>query len=194
MKLKRTSIALLMALSIANSQVNAITPSKLTTLFALQAEDEIQEMGVLRSVEDSEYPFVTVTVEFVERKFSESFTINLEEVKNVNMAILNKWKGKYVSFGYISESSNALLDLKVKGKSIFEDDAVEIGPESKTITGILKGAKQVTGGDVPDVISINGITFEFFITPEMVKANGKTVTAIYEERTENTIKRIKVLK
>lgn len=194
MKLKHTSIALLMALSIANSQVNAMTPSKLTTLFALQAEDEIQEMGVLRSVEDSEYPFVTVTVEFVERKFSESFTINLEEVKNINMAILNKWKGKYVSFGYVSESSNALLDIKFRGKSLLGDEAVEVGPESKTITGILKGAKQATGGDVPDVISINGTTFEFFITPEMVNANGKTVTAIYEERTENTIKRIKVLK
>lgn len=194
MRFNTTSTALLIALSIAGTQVNATVFSKPSQPIVLQTDDEIQEMGVLRSIEDSGYPFVNVTIEFVERKFSESFTINLEEVKNINMAILNKWKGKYVSFGYVSESSNALLDIKFRGKSLLGDEAVEVGPESKTITGILKGAKQATGGDVPDVISINGTTFEFFITPEMVNANGKTVTAIYEERTENTIKRIKVLK
>jgi hypothetical protein len=65
-------------------------------------DDVIQEMGILKSVEDSSYPYATLVIEFPERKFSETFTINMEEVKNAPMASLNKWIGRYVSFGYTS--------------------------------------------------------------------------------------------
>lgn len=188
-----STTALMLALTCSAGSTNAMIPTK-TPIIISQDDDDIQENGVLRSVEDAGYPFAILTIEFTERKFSESFTINLEEVKTANMSTLNNWVGKYVSFSYTSEIINDLVDLKYKGKSLMGDEKVEVGPDAKTITGVLKGAKQVTAGDIPDVISVNAMTFEFFITPQMVKANGQTVTATYEEATENTIKKIKVVK
>ena len=187
-----TTTALLLSLTLS-AKSNALLPTQLIPC-NVQIDDELQEKGILRLVEDSGYPFVVLSVEFPERKFTESFTINLEEIKGVKMETLNKWIGKYVAFSYTSELVNDLFDLKLKGKSLLGDEKIEVGPDTKTITGVLKGAKQATAGDVPDMISVNGITFEFFITPEMVKANGQTVTATYEEATENTITKIRLLK
>lgn len=184
--------ALLLSLTFSVKS-NALLPTQLIPC-NVQIDDELQEKGILRLVEDSGYPFVVLSVEFPERKFTESFTLNLEEVKGIKMETLNKWIGKYVAFSYTSELVNDLLDLKLEEKSILGDEKIESGPDSKTITGVLKGAKQATAGDVPDMISVNGISFEFFITPEMVKANGQTVTAVYEEATENTITKIKLVK
>lgn len=187
-----STTAFMLALTCSASSTNAMLPTK--TPIVISQDDDIQEKGMLRSVEDVGYPFAILTIEFTERKFSESFTINLEDVKTVNMSTLNNWVGKYVSFSYTSEMVNDLIDLQYKGKSLMGDKKVEVGPDAKTITGVLKGAKQATAGDIPDIISVNAMTFEFFITPQMVKANGQTVTATYEEATENIIEKINVVK
>jgi hypothetical protein len=159
----------------------------------------IHERGLLKNAEDSGYPIVTITIEFPDRNFEEMFILNLEEVKNINQEKLSSAVGKYVDFGYTSDLKKSLLDIQVKSKSIFDTDVIAIGDDAKMVKGILKGADEVTGGDLPGIVTITNksnevLEFEFFITEEMVRLNGKMVTAFYEERTVNQIVEIAFLK
>jgi uncharacterized protein (UPF0305 family) len=141
---------------------------------------------------------VTLTIEFPERHFTETFIMNLEEVPNMTFAKLSRWKNRYVSFNYNSELSNVLLDIRRNGKSIFEDSEFTETDETKTVEGILSGAAEATAGDLPDEIYIKTeeeitVAFDFFITSEVVAMNGKKVVGYYEERTQNTITSIRLL-
>lgn len=162
-------------------------------------DDDINEFGLLKDVEDSGYPLATLHIEFPERKFSEYFTINLEEVKNVNMGVLQKWKGKYVAFTYNSDLTNALIDLQINGKSAINTEPMEFSDNVQIVVGVLRGAGKVTESDLPSTISITTtdnqkLLFDYYITPEMVKINGRKVMAYYEEVVSNTITKIKVSK
>jgi hypothetical protein len=157
-----------------------------------------REKGLLKSIEDGGYPFVSMTIEFPEKKLEESFTLNLEETKGIDQAGLYKSKGKYLDFSYTSQIMNALLDLKYKNKTILDGEA---GPQKavlKQVTGVLSGADQETLGDLPGTLSITTkenqkLDFDFFITSGIVKYNGKIITAFYEERTNNKIVDLKIV-
>ena len=41
-------------------------------------EDEIREYGIIKTIEDTEYPMFVVTVEFPERQTTAYFNINIE--------------------------------------------------------------------------------------------------------------------
>ena len=159
--------------------------------------DELKEFGILKEVEDSGYPFATLTIEFPERKFTEYFTINFEEAKGANLGTIQKWVGKYVSFTYTSELSNALLDVQIGGKSLVSEEKIELSPETKKIEGILSGADEETPSDLPGKVTITAndnttMNFAFFVTKELVGANGKAIVGFYEERAQNNIKSIKL--
>jgi hypothetical protein len=158
----------------------------------------VHETGILKNYEDGGYPFATLTIEFPERKFEETFSLNLEEVKDINQETLSKSIGKYLDFSYVSNFENALMDIQSNGKSIFKTDAIPVTKEMKSITGVLNGANEVTGGDLPNKISVSNaeqtLDFEYYVTEEMVKFNGKTITVFYEERTSNNLVEIKILK
>jgi len=158
----------------------------------LMAEEALKEFGLLKSAEDSGYPFFTVEIEFPERKFSEIFTINLAELPDVDPGLLTGWVGKYVSFEYTSEIVNALLDIRQNGKSLLGVNPSELPKGIKKISGTLSGAANVTEGDLPSVLRIHdpedqSIEFEFFITPELVEADGTLVVGYYDQRTNNRI-------
>jgi len=158
----------------------------------LMAEEALKEFGLLKSAEDSGYPFFTVEIEFPERKFSEIFTINLAELPDVDPGLLTGWVGKYVSFEYTSEIVNALLDIRQNGKSLLGVNPSELPKGLKKISGTLSGAANVTEGDLPSVLRIHdpedqSIEFEFFITPELVEADGTLVVGYYDQRTNNRI-------
>jgi hypothetical protein len=160
---------------------------------------EIPEMGLLLQVEDAGYPFTTLTIEFPERNFTEYFTINMESVENATITKLNSYIGQYVKFTYSSEFTYALLDLFYNGKSIFGAEIAPEGESIKAIAGVLYGAEQTTGGDIPGEVSVfaddgENLYFPYFITQEMVNVNEKWVTAFYETRTSNTIMSIVVVR
>lgn len=190
-----TAILLVVSLLFASNQSSLATPKSLETL----VEDGINEFGILKEVEDSGYPLATLQIEFPERKFPEYFTINLEEVKNVNMGLLQKWIGKYVAFTYNSNLTNALVDIQINGKSVINTEPVEFSKNTIKVLGVLKGASKVTESDLPSTISISTannqkLLFDYYITPEMLKINGRKVVAYYEEVVSNTITKIKVSK
>ncbi|MEY4047455.1 MAG: hypothetical protein RL284_1006, partial [Bacteroidota bacterium] len=161
--------------------------------------DALREFGLLKSADDSGYPFYTVEIEFPERKFSEVFTLNLEEIPDVDPGILAGWVGKYVSFEYTSEMINALLDVRQNGKSLLGVKPSELPKGLKKISGTLSGATNVTEGDLPSLLRIHdpedqSLEFEFFITPELVEAEGTLVVGFYDQRTNNRITTIKPAK
>ena len=161
--------------------------------------DALKEFGLLKSADDSGYPFYTVEVEFPERKFSEVFTLNLEEIPDVDPGILAGWVGKYVSFEYTSEVINALLDVRQNGKSLLGVKPSELPKGLKKISGALSGATNVTEGDLPSLLRIHdpegqSLEFEFFITPELVEAEGTLVVGFYDQRIDNRIITIKPAK
>ena len=161
--------------------------------------DALREFGLLKSADDSGYPFYTVEIEFPERKFSEVFTLNLEEIPDVDPGILAGWVGQYVSFEYTSEVINALLDVKQNGKSLLGIKPSELPKGLKKISGTLSGATNVTEGDLPSLLRIHdpedqSLEFEFFITPELVEAEGTLVVGFYDQRTNNRITTIKPAK
>ncbi len=179
-------------------ETTATVAQTITKPAPMRTDDEINETGLLKEVEDNGYPFATLTIEFPERKFTEQFTINLGNVTTVTMDDLTKGIGHYVSFAYTSEISNALLDIQLDGESLLGDDAPTLQADTKQIMGKLKGANRETTGDEPGKIAITTDdntteTFQYFVTKEMVAANGKVVVGYFEERTQNTIKSIKVL-
>jgi hypothetical protein len=165
---------------------------------SVSARRTIDETGVLKQVEDSGYPFALLTIESPDGKSTEEFTINLEEVAGAQQPTITEWIGKTVSFTYTSELVNALLDIQVAGKTLLKDNDVTIDANTKKIMGMLTGADEETAGDLPGMITITSANkvsqqFPFYITTEMVKANGSTVVGFYEERTENKITAIKLL-
>jgi hypothetical protein len=161
--------------------------------------DALREFGLLKSAEDSGYPFYTVDIEFPERKFSEVFTLNLEEIPDVDPGILAGWVGQYISFEYTSKIINALLDVRQNGKSLLGVKPSELPKKLNKISGTLSGAMNVTEGDLPSLLRIHdpedqSLEFEFFITPELVEAEGTMVVGFYDQRTENKIVSIKLAK
>jgi len=161
-------------------------------------DGEITERGLVREVEDSGYPFSTVTIEFPERKFTEYFTINMEEVESASLDVIRHYVGKYVIFNYTSTLSHTLLDLQLNGKSLLGMNSNDIDSNWRIIEGELDGASEETAGDLPGEISIwaddgENLYFEFYVTSEMVAANGKRVKGFYDIRTKNEIKSIQLM-
>jgi hypothetical protein len=173
-------------------QGNPATKNKTTAALPEPTEDQVRERGLIRQIEDSGYPFVNLTIEFPERQFEENFVLNLEEVENVDQATINKWVGKYVTFNYTSNITNALLDVRMDGASLLGMSDEDLPEEVQKITGVLSGASEVTTGDLPVLIRITdpherSLSFEFFVTEEMVNAEGMIVEGFFQERTSNTI-------
>ena len=176
-----------------DSNTNDEATTEATESNAPVALDTLRELGLIKTVEDAGYPMYSLEIEFPERGFSEGFLLNAEEIQDLDLAKLGNSAGKYIAFEYTSELENALLDMKLNGKSVYaEGEAFEPTPETKTFEGILNNAGEPTTSDLPDQISISGAggkteKFDCYITPLMAKANGKKVVGYYEVRTVSRI-------
>ena len=156
-------------------------------------DDDIREFGIIEDIEDGAYPFFSVTVNFVERKMKQSFTVNIEAV-SIDSETLLGLKGKYATIYYTSDLENDLNDLHFKGKTLFGEYAPEMDASWKKTTGVLSGANSLSG-DLPGKITITDskgkkIVFEEYVDDEMMKVNGKTVTSFYSLKAVNKITHI----
>lgn len=160
--------------------------------------DEVREFGKIKKAEDAGYPMFVLEIEFPERQYSETFLLNMEEHDNLDPAALSNHVGKYAAFFYTSESKDALLDVTLDGKSLVGVSEGDLPEGLSKITGILNCSADDMGGDLPGSLSITtadeiSVKFEFFLTQEMVDANGKQVEGYFEPRTENKITKFKRL-
>lgn len=151
---------------------------------------EIREFGIIANVEDGVYPMFIVTVEFPERQLEADFNVNIEAIAN-DVEKLYNLKGSYVTFYYVIEDDNNIYDIRFQGKSLLGENASEI-EGCDEVTGILSGAEKETNSDLLDEMIVtyeNGrkVSFEDYITPEMVGVNGKEITVYYQTRSNETI-------
>ncbi|MBT7828412.1 MAG: hypothetical protein HN600_17630 [Bacteroidetes bacterium] len=158
------------------------------------ADEEIQEYGLLKAIEDGVYPMFILTIEFPERNMTADFNLNIEEI-SLDHTSLYELKDKYVTLYYLSEMENMLAYIQYEGKSLLGEYAPEMDPEWKTISGVLSGAESETMSDLPDEIIVTTnegekISFKEYITPEIVAANGKEVDVFYTIRGTETITKL----
>lgn len=167
-------------------------------LYWTASAQNIKEFGLLKSAEDSGHPLMALAIEFPERGIMQYFSLNLEDVKSVNAQTLSNSIGKYVNFEYQSELINALFDLSLNGTLLNPGDRPPVDPDAMySVRGILSNAAEVTAGDLRDELYITTeeeitVKIPYFITPEIVEANGKLVYATYEQFTRNTITGLRV--
>lgn len=149
-------------------------------------DDEIREFGKILSIEDGGYPMHSVKVSFPKRDLEHIFSLNAETA-DLGGVDLFSLQGKFATIYYLSDVENQLLEMGYQGNSLFDGKAFKSDPQWKNFTGKLEGARAETDGDLPDPIFLTSkagktMRFEFFITPEMVEANRRTVTAYFRTR------------
>jgi len=161
----------------------------------LIADDTIREFGKVVSIEDGAYPMFSVSIEFPKREMQVLFSLNVEAA-DIDQTALNDMVGKFVSVHYTSELETDLADMYLDGVSLFNNkDGVQ--EHWKKVTGILDGADAPTMSDLPgrvylDVTGHDRMSFEYYITDEMVAANGKEVTAYYVSQGRHNITKMKI--
>jgi len=155
-------------------------------------DDPDLESGIILEAEEAGYPVVSLTINFPKRNWQEHFNLNVEEFKGLNYQHVLNSIGKTVAIAFKSESTAAVIDLLSDGKSILLNPAPNTTKQLKRITGVLSGADNITPGDLPDTLHITSneneeIRFQYFITPEIVRYNGKRLTALYAQRVYNKV-------
>ncbi len=154
-------------------------------------DDRIHEFGRIVSVEDGAYPMYSVTMEFPERRFMVSFSLNVEAV-TVDQTTLNKAIGKYATIYYTSELVPSLFDMTLDGRSVLDSPTKDSDQTLEKMTGVLSGAEETTQGDLPGMLTVTEasgkqLQIPYFVPEEMLVANGKQVTVHYLLRGENNI-------
>lgn len=159
-------------------------------------DDEISEFGKIINIEDSGYPLHIITFEFPERQMKRDFNFNVES-GILNLEGLLALQDQFVTLYYTSELETNLYDIHNNGVTVIGEDAPESTEGLKEIIGKLSGAENATTSDSPGKITITAedgetVSFEWFVTEELVKVNAQNVTAFYQLRGVETITGIKV--
>ncbi|KAF0183052.1 MAG: hypothetical protein IV086_02055 [Hyphomonadaceae bacterium] len=153
--------------------------------------------ATITAVTDAGYPMFAVTATVPGQPAPLELLLNAEEADlgGVEPASL---AGKAVTLGYASKDEPSLVDIRAEGHSLLGTAAPKSDdPAWTVVTGTLGGAATPTAGDLPDTIEIadaQGVkhAFDYFITPEIVAANGKQVTGYYVTGTVNRVTSIKL--
>ena len=153
-------------------------------------DEAIREYGKVIKFEDGAYPMYIMYVDFPERNFDMEFNLNIEAV-NIDGETLNNLPGKYMTFYYTSELVDDLNDIHFEGKSLYGKYAPEMDDSWNKFTGILSGAKSLSG-DLPNLVTITNtdgeiMNFELYVDDTVQKAEGKEVTVFHSIRGLNNI-------
>jgi len=153
-------------------------------------EDYEGPMDIL-TVIDAGYPMYAVTAR------AEGYADPIEMLLNHQGAEMNgldpdTMAGQTVVARVITEDRNNLMSMTFEGQELFASGPVEAPDGAVTVVGVLEGAAAVTASDLPDVVTLTAadgtITpLEVYVSPEMVPANGQTVTAFYVVRPTRSI-------
>lgn len=154
-------------------------------------DDELNEFGIVTSIEDTGYPMFAIDVEFPERQMTASYTFNVEK-SPMNAEELMALNGKYATFYYITEDELQLADVLFEGKTLLGEYGLDEYEGFDTATGKLAGADEPTPGDLPGKVTVTTnsgetLSFKYFVTNEMVAVNEKEVTIYYYEMGVNEI-------
>jgi hypothetical protein len=134
--------------------------------------------GKLVEVEDGGYPMAFLSIIPTGQTAQISVNFNQEIAPVFKIEDLSKMLNQTVAISCEEKMEYRAADIYADGKSII---GVEGGimPDWQKMSGTLT-ATEVTDGDMPGTFSLKtadgkSYDFEYFITPEMVAQNGKTV-------------------
>ena len=158
-------------------------------------DDEIRELGLIKAIEDTGYPMFYIDVEFPERNMTISFNFNVEE-NPLNVEQVMAMKDKYATIYYITEDALQLADVLYQDKTVLGEYGLDDFDGFDKANGTLSGADEPTPGDLPGTITVTTndgqvLSFEYFVTDEMVAVNKKEVTVYYYEQGMNKITYLK---
>jgi len=147
-------------------------------------------VGVLTKVEDAAYPMFALTVDPGDGKEPLGLLFNNEAAKKTPADLdIGSLEGKRVAIDYTRKDDLQMLTMKLDGKDILgHDPAYPVPAAESSVTGKLDGVTELSGGDLPDTLTVidsagKKFDFEAFVSePAIVAANGKTVTVGYNTR------------
>lgn len=146
-------------------------------------DDEINEFGIITTLEEVGYPLYNVTVSFPEREMISNFSLNVESASLSDE--ISKFQNQYATIYYESEETTEVLDIIFDEKSLLGEYAPEDHEGLERFDGILKGATSVSG-DLPNTLKLEGedetLTFEYFVDTETIAANNQQVSVYYYKR------------
>jgi hypothetical protein len=144
-------------------------------------------VGVVTKVEDAGYPMFALTVLPDGQTETIGLLFNNEAASRPKDLEISAFEGKRAAIAYTRKPQLDLVDLTLAGKSLLTRQPGEVvGKPEASVTGKLAGAKKLSAGDLPDVITVTDAAgkkfeFEMFISDKpVVAANGKEVTASYD--------------
>lgn len=152
--------------------------------FRQPAAGETRVDGRVIEVEDGGYPQFTVTVQPEGDGAQLLLYLNAEaEGLDLGGTQPAEFRDGPATVYYVTEDELNLLDLRLDGQTLTEATGEPLAG-GDSITGVLSGADAVTGGDLPDLITVTDAggqarSFEYYITDAIVAANGRQVTAYY---------------
>ena len=157
-------------------------------------------IGVVTKVEDAGYPMFALTVLPDGQTETLGLLFNNEEASKPMDTEISSFEGKRAEIAYTRKPQLDLEDLSQNGKSLLKREPGEpVPPKSaETVTGKLSGAKALSAGDLPDVITVTDAAgktydFEMFISDKaVVAANGKEVTVGYSNSQREDARAIKL--
>lgn len=181
----------------ATADAGAATPAAETSAPAAPVERTIT--GTLVAAEDAGFPLFNLAISPPGASEPTVITWNSEGSTDVDGVSIDELVGKTVTVTYESRPERSALRLVHAGTDLlyFPDDSVpELPSGAVTVSGVLSGAAVPTAGDLPDTLTLTTsdgrvITFEYFITPEMVVANGQMVDLTYVDGTRDAVTAIK---
>ena len=155
--------------------------------------------GTLVAAEDAGFPLFNLGITPPGASGPTVLTWNSEGSTDVDGVSIDELVGKTVTVTYQSEPQRTALRLVHAGTDLlyFPDSSVpELPSGAVTVSGVLGGAGMPTAGDLPDMLTLTTsdgrkIEFEYFITPEMVVANGQMVDLTYLDGTSDQVTSIK---
>ncbi len=156
------------------------------------AEGEQQIVGKIVRIEDGAYPMFFVHVIAPGQSSELPLDLNAEEA-DLGGKSAGDFDGKNATVTYVVESKPSLVDVRMDGQTVLGDAAPTVPLDGKaSVTGVLSGASEISGGDLPDEITVTdaggkATTFAYYVIPSMIPANGRQVTAYYTDDTRNRV-------
>lgn len=153
---------------------------ELTEHASEQVELELQSaQGTVTQVEDGAYPMFTLHIRLDGDEDTTPFQL-IAEGTPIEGASVYELGGQAVSFEYAEVENWDLMSIDPMGTDSLGVD--EIGDGWRFVSGRLTGAEAISGGDLPDTVTIqpihgDAVSFDYFIDENLVALNDTDVSA-----------------
>ena len=157
------------------------------------------ETILLKKIEEGAYPLAAIDGELKDgSKISFNFNQEDEAYKGPGLRDIVKQTGKHITLTFLTTIENSAMHVVMNNTDILNGKVFKQDNKDEKASGILMTAA-ITTVDLPDTFQIKKedgalVSFLFFITDGMVKANGKNVDVYYRKDEINTGKKIELVK